>query len=280
MLYRPWRCKHWGRSDLHAQRRLVPRPLLAGAESGQHYLVESIVQGTTLDKVLARSQARQQLLHTAAAAIAEMHRATALATEVDVALFQLWVEKPLAQLQTLYTGSRDEAKRRSLAAIEARLRHEVMGQQVAVGWGHGDFAACNILVDATGKDETGGDQTGWAVTGIVDWEQMLTNDHPMLDIVFLLLTARAQEDAQELGAVVANLLAGCEWSAFETELLANIQAQLPGSKLSDHSLILLTWLRHVSMTIDKSERYRHHPIWRRNNIERVLIGFPPEGRMG
>ena len=98
-------------------RRLVPRPLLAGAESGQHYLVESIVQGTALDKVLARSQARQQLLHTAAAAIAEMYRATALATVIDVALFQLWVEKPLAQLQTLYTGSRDEAKRQSLAAI-------------------------------------------------------------------------------------------------------------------------------------------------------------------
>lgn len=47
-------------------RRLV-RPLLAGAESGQHYLVESIVQGTTLDKVLAKSQMRQQLVHTATA---------------------------------------------------------------------------------------------------------------------------------------------------------------------------------------------------------------------
>ena len=58
---------------------------------------------------------------------------------------------------------------------------------------------------------------------------MLTNDHPMLDIVFLLLTlGRRKRRRNWAGGKFAGWL---RVNAFETEILANIQAQLPGSKL-------------------------------------------------
>ena len=35
-------------------------------------------------------------------------------------------------------------------------------------------------------------------------------------------------------------------------------------------LILLCWLRHAASLLTKSERYVHHPVWKRYNVYQVL----------
>ena len=117
------------------------------------------------------------------------------------------------------------------------------------------------------------------ITGIVDWEQALIEDLPMLDLLFLLLTTRMQLEKRELGNQIEQFLAGASWSEQEQELLTSAQRQLPGEPLAMPILLLLTWLRHVSMTVDKSERYRHNLVWRRRNVDLLLQRLDVEGKI-
>lgn len=239
---------------------LVPKLLLAGEEGGQHYAVESIVPGVAMEKRLDQPEMRSLLLNSATETIRHLHQSSAVSRTVDEELLALWVTKPLAQLQRLYAVEQNADKLQVIEGLGEELRRSLAGKSVITGWSHGDFAPCNILVS----------EDGAAITGIVDWEQSLTADLPLLDIVFLLLAVRSQLEAKEFGKVVTELLVAGQWHDAEASLLQRAQLYVKGEKLDHRTLILLVWLRHVSMTVDKSERYRNHPIWRRNNVDQVL----------
>lgn len=247
-------------SKLGCWRDYVPKILAAGDECEQRYLVESLLPGVPMQTLLGNEALRLHLLGEAANCIGFLHQSTHKPTVVDTHLLCRWIDRPIAQLNALYCSRRASQMRAKLELLAGRLKQRLAGETLAVGWGHGDFAPCNILVSPDGS----------AITGIVDWEQALPNDLPILDIVFLLLSTRVQLAKSELGWIVGALVTGETLSPEEQALIDQAQARLWGCPVDNETLILLAWLRHVSMTIDKSERYRYHPLWRRNNIDYVL----------
>ena len=212
--------------------------------------------------LLAEPDKRQQFLNAAIATLRQLHAPSAKPTKIEGELVAQWVHEPIATLRNLYKQRlRPNRYLQSLDRLEQELLNAVVGRRLAVGWVHGDFTPGNILTSADGK----------TLTGVVDWELAAPNDLPQLDVILLLLAIRLEVESAELGRVVTELLAVNRWSAHEADLLASACGELPGEELSLRTLVLLCWLRHVSATITKSERWGKHWLWVRNNIDRVLL---------
>ncbi len=73
----------------------------------------------------------------------------------------------------------------------------------------------------------------------------------------------------ELGDVVVRLLATDAWEDYELDTLARTGG-LGACDVPPRTLLLLTWLGHVSGLPDKSDRYRKSLVWRARNTEQVL----------
>ncbi|MFN8446527.1 MAG: phosphotransferase [Caldilineaceae bacterium] len=256
---------------LGSWRNLLPKLLVVHAQGRQPYVVESFLDGQAMEKLLAKGKMQDTVRMQAAAleAILVLHRHTAQLTLVDDRLLASWVWQPIETLKRLYPGRNGQAAQATLDRLAEFLGTHLRGKLLAVGTTHGDFAPCNLLFS----------EDSATLTGIVDWEQALTEDLPMLDLLFLLLTTRAQLEQRELGNLVEQLLASASWSEPEQSLLTSAQNQLPGEPLPMSILLLLTWLRHVSMTVDKSERYRRNLVWRSRNIDLLLERIDVDGKI-
>jgi O-antigen/teichoic acid export membrane protein len=156
---------------LHADERLgtwralLPDVIADGTFAGAPYLVERLVPGRTgVDGAPAR------LVAHAAAAIAPLHRATAVEVIPDVDCLRRWIEGPLDTLAR-HGGARGRLPPAALERLGGDLRAALAGRRLAVGWIHGDYVPANILVDpASGH-----------VAGIVDWELARPADLPLVD---------------------------------------------------------------------------------------------------
>jgi hypothetical protein len=87
--------------------------------------------------------------------------------------------------------------------------------------------------------------------------------------VTLLLAARMQTSARELGRVVCDWLAGARWTADEQRIVDEARSGLPGETVDERVLVLLCWLRHVSGNLAKASGYATNERWRRANVEPV-----------
>ncbi|MGZ4750905.1 MAG: hypothetical protein ACXVYU_07505, partial [Oryzihumus sp.] len=71
-----------------------------------------------------------------------------------------------------------------------------------------------------------------------------------------------------LGREVAERLGRREyWHRGEAELIASAAC---GHGLPDEALLLMTWLAHVHMNLQKSARYGASPLWSRRTVLPVL----------
>jgi aminoglycoside phosphotransferase (APT) family kinase protein len=125
---------------------------------------------------------------------------------------------------------------------------------------HGDFTPRNILVTPDGA----------TLTGIVDWDLAAHEDLPLLDLLLLLLTVRMVVHRCELGNIVRALLDGAEWTLHERALVEAAELALPGDAVGMRALVLLCWLRHVAVSLRKSQYFAGHRLWMMANIEAVL----------
>jgi O-antigen/teichoic acid export membrane protein len=240
------------RSDerLGAWRDLLPDLVAHGACDGFPYLVQRLLPGRTG----ARGPAG--LVACGAAAIARLHQTTAVEVAAGPDRVRCWVEGPL---DTLARNGRDRVLAAAVERLGCELRSGLLDRRLAVSWIHGDYVPGNILVGRRPVH----------VTGIVDWELARPADLPLVDIVTLLLAARMQTSARELGRVVCEWLAGARWTADEQRIVDEARSGLPGETVDERVLVLLCWLRHVSGNLAKASGYATNERWRRANVEPV-----------
>jgi len=243
---------------LGAWRDLLPRIVAHGACDGTPYLVEDLKPGRTGALVLRARGDRPGLVARAAAAIAPLHRATAVDVVAAPAFIRQWVDAPLDTLARHGPG-RAGLSAAAVGHVRRELCDALAGRRIAVGWIHGDFVPGNILVDPAAA----------RVTGIVDWELARPADLPLVDVATVLLAARMQASRHELGRVVCDFLAGLDWSEDERRILADAGAGLPGEAIDGRALVLLCWLGHVSGNLAKASGYATHERWLRGNVAPV-----------
>ena len=64
-------------------------------------------------------------------------------------------------------------------------------------------------------------------------------------------------------------LRGDTWKPWERHLLG--ESAMPEHELAaPRTLVLVTWLHHISANLAKAERYRRARVWRAANVDRVL----------
>jgi O-antigen/teichoic acid export membrane protein len=239
----------WSDERLGSWRDLLPVPLDGGNVDGGAFLLTSRLPGQDGRQV---APGVSNLITPAAVnAIATLHRTTSTVHVVDSDLLGRLVDKPAERLRGAVP--RKDAVDRMGAALHAVLA----GRQVRLGWTHGDFYPGNILVGSAGQ-----------VTGIVDWSQVREDDLIILDTAFWLLTIPKAGQPHQFGArVAARLDSGSCWKQAEIDLLATLAG---GDPLGGEALLLLTWLRHVTDNLAKSDRYAASPLWLRRNVLPVL----------
>jgi hypothetical protein len=186
-------------------------------------------------------------------AISELHRQTATLRRVGDAELDAWVHGPIAAVSaTLPAGLRTEA--RSVGALlDARLRDQVVG----VGWSHGDYLPVNLLAAPDGQ-----------VSAIVDWCTASPDEMSVLDVATFVAMAEAMTAGEEFGPVVRRWLGGVP--SGEAEILVGCQSALGGSVIAPEVMVLLGWLKHVSLCVTRSERTAANPVWNRRNVRVVL----------
>lgn len=243
-------------------RRLLPAVLAEGELGGRSYVVQRMLEGVQASSLLADARAARTVQAAAAQAIGDFHMRTLVPATVDESLLERWVDRPLLAVRRASTRARvDNSRSAVLDRLQAELYEALRGQALALSWVHGDFVPGNVLSTPDGAE----------VVGIVDWELAGARELPLIDVMTLLLSMRAQGQRQELGQVVRALLAEAVWTGAERDLLAGASARLPGAeKVGWRTLAMLCWLRHVASNLTKSGRYGGHRLWLRMNVRAVL----------
>jgi aminoglycoside phosphotransferase (APT) family kinase protein len=237
-------------------RHLVPDVLECGEVAGFPWLVETHIDGSDA-RVVAQRLGHGPLFAASAAAVRDIHLATATETPVDEAVLHAWVDEPIAELRsTAGTPLRAGADHAALDRIREQLREELSGRVLTTCFAHGDFWLGNVLAAPDG-----------AVTGIVDWERGGVPGLAAMDVMTLVLTGRVEQRRREFGPVVRDLLRGDPLSPAERELFAGG----PGAgELPERTILLLTWLHHAASNLQKRNHYRANTVWVTTNVHYVL----------
>jgi len=235
--------------------RFVPTPLGDGEIDGQPYAVERALPGVAADLVLLSiPHARESIVRAAAAAISELHQRTARTVTVDAATRAAWVDRP-AEVVARVSSAPDRVE-----ALAAEVGTAFEGRCVVVSWIHGDYWPGNLLV-MPGTD---------AIVGIVDYEWATPDALPQHDLLHLLVYTRMLIEGVELGVVVRALLQGARWTPAEQRLIDEASTAGQAQVGMDRSMLLLFWLRHVSLSLRQSPHYARDRIWMTRNIEYVV----------
>jgi len=230
--------------------RLIPPPLGDGEIDGQAYAVERALPGVEARLLLPRPQARAAIVRAAAAAIAELHQRTGRTITVDAATRVAWVDRPAEVV------ARVSSQPRRVEALVAEVGAAWEGRRAMVSWIHGDYWPGNLLV----TPDTG------ALTGIVDYEWAAPDALPQHDLLHLLVYTRMLTAGVELGMVVRTLLEETQWDLAEQRVLK----LAPVDAVTDRSMMLLFWLRHVSLSLVQTPHYARDRVWMVRNVEQVL----------
>lgn len=169
------------------------------------------------------------------------------------------IRKEMGWLSQTFLGSK-------LNLLEQELSNALSRKSLFFAPIHGDLSPGNILVDPeTGK-----------MTGLIDWETAETFSYPAIDLYHLLLTINCQLDGAELGETVLNTLDSSRRFAEPVYLFLSSNDLSPNNKSNsgqhpDRVVILLAWLHHIKVNLEKSETYTKHTYWLFQNVIRVLF---------
>lgn len=240
----------------------LPTPLATGSVAGRFYLIESLLPGVDATRLRLNEPEWAAVQSAACCAIGQLHQQTATSMVVDEALLQRWVIEPIAtlrQLQSVLLPLSDYHLR--LHRLQEELTTALTGHSLGVSWIHGDFTPGNILLDPAHH----------TITGLIDWEAATATELPQLDLLQFFIATRIIRQQCEYGDVMRTLLTAQAWQNQERLLLESAQKVLPGARLSDRTLLLLCWLRHIATSVTKAEQYAHHRWWKLRNLEAVLL---------
>ena len=155
------------RADLS---EFFPHPLLKGCENGQHFFAESAVLGTSiLNVVKAQRNAKESLTMGLDFLVALNYSHLDTGASLKKNDFDRFVSTPLASLSTFISDL-------EMRSLEGFFQDRLLERKIPRGLLHGDYSAQNILT----RDGR--------VTGLLDWEESVTNGIPALDAVCLTLS--------------------------------------------------------------------------------------------
>lgn len=234
----------------------VPALILTGDLDGLAFFVEEHLEGSDARRLARSPGAPQQLVTVAAEWIGAFHEATRRPVIVDEEFVDRLVDRPLRDLSDLLDTGNRTRRRQQLAAAGRRLRGDLLGKRTVECWIHGDFWFGNLLASPELE-----------VVGVVDWAQSERRGLPALDVLHLVLTARALERGVSLGTVAVETIVDQSWTPWEERALA---VALHDDAVPLSTLIMLTWLRHVASNVRKSYRYRRSLVWATENVDQVL----------
>ena len=224
------------------------------------YVVEAPLAGVRGDRLLRDPRVRSPFLLAASDWIGTLHRQTSVRRDVDETLIENWIDRPAATIADLLVGRAGAQRRlRTLARLAATLRDELTGQQVDIGWVHGDYWAGNLLASDDGA----------RILGVVDWDLAGSPELPLHDILHLVLYARRLNGDLELGEVVASALHRPDWDETERKILDESRLGWPVDPDGARRAIALSWLRHVG-AFARVESHGANRVWLRRNVDPVL----------
>lgn len=240
---------------------LLPRVVREGVLDGNRVYVETRLPGRS-----ARGRLPEPGVAAAAfAALTGIHRATSVIHTVDDALFARWVDEPLSYLRGL-RGLPGDAD--GLDRLRELLHESLLGRQITTAYVHGDFWGGNVMLDPASV----------RVTGLVDWENGGDDGLPDADLMHWWLASQPTE----LGTAVLSALADPAETRRE---LAELTSQLPDRDLPNpdlpiESVVLLTWLWHVTAGMSRTEADHLGRVWLARNVKpilQLLAGDTPVG---
>jgi len=240
--------------------RLVPSLLTEGSSNGGYYVVEALLPGNDARSLLWKTDARQRMLAAASSVIAELHQCTMQVVQVDADLLHQWIDARISSIQQAGRYcTHSKVLDPHIECLRNELYQSLCGCSVPVGWIHGDYSPGNILVT----------DDGGKVEGVVDWG-LAGIDLPQLDLIHLLISVRMYVTNRELGSIMIDLLDDEDWTQQEWALLQAEQQTISGQRIPMRTLLLLSWLRHVSSNLNKSVIYMKNWLWFDRNVEAVL----------
>ncbi len=272
-----------GANELRAQRRLVaeianqpglddgwrellPRVLSFDERSDATVCVESYRPGVGLTEVLADDPDRfEGLVALALDAIAPLHRATARSILVDnLSSVRQWVFDPAAELARICRRL-DPTLAPKLERLESMLARAVVGRRMTVCWTHGDYTPDSVrLAGPRGP-----------VNRIVGWDRARGDRPALIDAYLMILTASAQLEAAEFGAVAGRRLGAGGLSASERNVLETAGTR-PGSGavdpdgIDERVAILLAWLHRSAQVCSADADRLQLDAWLASDVAPVL----------
>jgi len=165
--------------------KVFPQILAQGMFETQTYFIESRVKGVPL----SRLQVPHETLPKVCAALFSFwhHVQTCCgeAVKVDEGQFAQLFQQPLLNL--IQWAKPPQKYAEILQRLEAFFGKHVLGQQLFLSLGHGDFSTKNILAKPQ----------GYALSGIIDWDMATRRAMPLLDVLhfFVRLDASSFREA-------------------------------------------------------------------------------------
>jgi Phosphotransferase enzyme family len=240
---------------------ILPAELAWGAAGDHLFLVQSSLPGIDARGLLEDVERCARMQAAALETAALLHGQTARTVRVDGDLVKRWVDEPLSEIGGLRAWHPRLARQTSaIERLRESLTRSLMGREMAVSWLHGDFFPGNILVSKEGR----------TVTGLLDWDLAAPDELPVLDAMQLLIGIHLLRTGAELGPTILSLLDGHVFTESEGGAIAFAQTRLGGEPVTLDDAVLLTWLRHVACNLTKTELFKRHAWWVRENVERVL----------
>ena len=262
----------------HVQEELRADPRLSSWSSHIPQIVTSGQIGTTtfsIEQCLSSRDGRavaqdpvaaNLLISGALAEIDAFHRVTASRRQVDAQVLAAIVDRPIEVLRENTSPGPFHLRARSIDRLASWLRQSLLGFNLGIGWVHGDFHLGNVIIDDRSN----------RVTGVIDWGRAEADGLTVLDGFTLIVLERARSADEDIGSFVLNLLRSDKLSPENraySEALSELAALLsPESNLDLRSLLMLTWLKHVTNNLKNEERTRSHGLWMLRTVDLVLWG--------
>ena len=228
-------------------RSLLPRVLYDATTGGDRVLIETRLAGVTADACAPDPRVGAAALD----AVGALHRATATTATIEGELMTAWVRRPLERLGRV----RSLSAGRGLADLAGILHAELEGREVLASAVHGDFWPGNVLVDRRPDRPV--------ITGIVDWENASSLGLPDSDLLHWWLAVQPVQ----MGAAVHR---GLSRPDELRSRLAEDGIVLPNPALSIESVVLLTWLGHVTGGLDRTAADHLGQVWLARNVRPIL----------
>lgn len=250
-LHRDPRLDGW---DLH------PKSCWMHDAEGQ-FLLQTWVPGTGgLERITRRPDELRALVAAAFGEARRLHERTAREMVISERLAAAWIDDPLRLIGELGRRPSVTARPQRLTQLGRELRRNLKGRTAMLGRVHGDLWLGNVLYDAAGS-----------VSGFVDWGQSGDRQIIDLDQCNLGLTTWAAHEGESFGAVTIRCLRAGGWTRLTAGHLGLDRQMLAHRSLIDErTVVLLTWLRHVSMNLTKASHYRENPVWLWSNVGKPL----------